>query len=758
MRWIGARGPLDRGDLDPDAACRATQAAAMTTLGARLLRQPGAMVGLGLLGLVVVPALAAPWLPLADPTLTMPAQRMLPVGSTGHPLGTDALGRDLLARLIWGARSSITVGVVATLVAALIGSLIGILAGFFGRVTDALLMRGVDVLMAFPYLLLALAIVAALGPGLGNAMLAIAAANVPFFARAVRGAVLGIRHQDYIDAARLAGHREWWIVIVEVLPNLIPTVLLLMTTTLGWMVLETAGLSFLGLGAQPPDADLGAMLGTGREFLTTYPRVAVLPGFVILILVVGINLFGDALRDLLDPRLRDRGRRLGPRRDDRRRDDRHTREEEHRRGGHHRRDAFEEERGDERHQGEQNADRTETDATEPANDSASATGSRPPLIAAKGLSVLVPSEGGAAAAVDRLDLQLRAGERVGMVGESGSGKSLTALALLGFAPPGGRLEGRVELDGVDLLPVDADALRDLRGRRIAYIPQAPSDALDPLLRVGYQLREAIQAHTSETSVNTGSGVGEERAAERASTQEGSGGRSEADPVQKAAVMVGLGDSRRNQSGADTSKRIETLLKKVGLDGVADIQRRFPHELSGGQSQRVAIAMALAHEPDLLIADEATTALDVTVQAEILALLERLSRGRDRSLLFVSHDLALVAGLCDRVLVLYAGRVVEDAPRERLLEKPAHPYTAALLACSPELGRPDKPLPAIPGQPPSPAESTWGAVAAGCRFAPRCPKAQPVCEQGEPALDELASGHRVRCLFPENDDARAEESR
>jgi peptide/nickel transport system permease protein len=642
------------------------------------------------------------------------------------------------------------------------------LAGFFGRVTDALLMRGVDVLMAFPYLLLALAIVAALGPGLGNAMLAIAAANVPFFARAVRGAVLDIRHQDYIDAARLAGHREWWIVIVEVLPNLIPTVLLLMTTTLGWMVLETAGLSFLGLGAQPPDADLGAMLGTGREFLTTYPRVAVLPGFVILILVVGINLFGDALRDLLDPRLRGRGRRLGPRRDDRRRDDRHrddrrrddrhTLEEGHRRGGHHRRDAFEEGQGDDRHEDEQRDHHAEAGAREPSHEGASATGSRPPLIAAKGLSVLVPSEGGAAAAVDRLDLQLQAGERVGMVGESGSGKSLTALALLGFAPPGGRLEGRVELEGLDLLPLDNDALRDLRGRRIAYIPQAPSDALDPLLRVGYQLREAIQAHTSETSVNTGSGVGEERAAERASTQEGSGGRSEADPVQKAAVMAGLGDSRRNQSGADTSKRIETLLKKVGLDGVADIQRRFPHELSGGQSQRVAIAMALAHEPDLLIADEATTALDVTVQAEILGLLERLSRGRDRSLLFVSHDLALVAGLCDRVLVLYAGRVVEDAPRERLLEAPAHPYTAALLACSPELGRPDKPLPAIPGQPPSPAESTWGAVAAGCRFAPRCPKAQPVCGQGEPALGELVSGHRVRCLFPENDDARAEEPR
>ncbi|MGB5737615.1 MAG: ABC transporter permease, partial [Thiohalocapsa sp.] len=276
---------------------------------ARLIRHRGGLTGLLLLALVLLPALAAPLLPLPDPARTAPAQRMLPAFSVGqvtgqrHLLGTDHLGRDLLSRLLWGARSSIGVGVLATLLATAVGGIIGIAAGWGGRLSDALLMRGVDVLMAFPYLLLALAIVAALGPGLNNAMLAIAVANVPFFARAVRGAVLEIRHQDYIAAARLAGHRGPWLVFGEVLPNLAPTVLVLMTTTLGWMVLETAGLSFLGLGAQPPRADLGSMLGEGREFLTTYPLVAVLPGLVILLLVVGINLLGDALRDLIDPRL-----------------------------------------------------------------------------------------------------------------------------------------------------------------------------------------------------------------------------------------------------------------------------------------------------------------------------------------------------------------------------------------------------------------------------------------------------------------------
>jgi peptide/nickel transport system permease protein len=316
------------------------------------------------------------------------------------------------------------------------------------------------------------------------------------------------------------------------------------------------------------------------------------------------------------------------------------------------------------------------------------------------LSVLLPHPEGPVAAVDRINLQLRPGERVGLVGESGSGKTLTALALLGFAPSGVRLRGEVRLDGTNLVGLNAPSLRALRGRRIAYVPQEPLHALDPLFRIGDQLAEAVGAH-------------------------------------------------RSDAAADAGGRIDALLAMVGLDRVADVQRRFPHELSGGQRQRVAIALALAHELDVLIADEATTALDVTVQAEILDLLEALSHGRDRALIFVSHDLALVARLCERVLVLYAGRVVEDGPLASVLSAPAHPYTAALLACSPELGRPDKPLPAIHGQPPSPAAATRGHAAAGCRFAPRCPKAQPPCRDDEPALDPVGEQHRARCLFPEN---------
>jgi len=271
----------------------------------RRLRGNGlTLFGLLLVATLVGVALAAPLLPLADPYATDLSHRLLPAGSPDHLLGTDQLGRDLLSRLVWGTRTSLGVGFFAVLVAALLGALIGLISGYFRGWADAVLMRGIDVLLAFPYLLLALAIVAALGPGLRNAMIAIAVVNIPFFARTVRGTVLGLVRRAFVDAARLSGAGHGAILFRELLPNVLPVVVIMMSTSLGWMILETAGLSFLGLGAQPPTADLGSMLGTSRELLTTAPRVAMLPGAVILILVVGINLLGDGLRDLLDPRLK----------------------------------------------------------------------------------------------------------------------------------------------------------------------------------------------------------------------------------------------------------------------------------------------------------------------------------------------------------------------------------------------------------------------------------------------------------------------
>ncbi|MFW6338719.1 MAG: ABC transporter permease, partial [Alkalispirochaetaceae bacterium] len=263
-----------------------------------------ATAGLIILLAVVLLVLAAPILNLPDPDVTKLDVRLLGIGSPGHPLGTDQLGRDILSRLLWGTRVSLAVGVSATAIAAAIGSLIGIFAAFYGGWLDNTLMRGIDMLMAFPYMLLALAIVAVLGPGLFNALIAISIVNIPFFARNVRGATVGLVRLEYVDAARLSGMNDFKILFTELLPNVLPVIFITISTTVGWMILETAGLSFLGLGAQPPRADLGSMLGEGRKLILTAPHVATLPGLVILVLVIGINLVGDGLRDILDPYLR----------------------------------------------------------------------------------------------------------------------------------------------------------------------------------------------------------------------------------------------------------------------------------------------------------------------------------------------------------------------------------------------------------------------------------------------------------------------
>ena len=269
----------------------------------RFARQRLAVTAAFVVGSIVVISLAAPVLPLPDPAATNLSGRLASPGSEGHILGTDLLGRDILSRLVWGTRTSLAVALGATLVAATVGTLLGLVAGYARGRTDWLVMRGVDLLMAFPYLLLALAIVAVLGPGLGNALAAIAIVNIPFFARTVRGATLGVAQRGFVDTARVNGRGPVGILFGQIFPHVLPIIVVTMTTTLGWMILETAGLSFLGLGAQQPQADLGSMLGDGRLLLLVKPHLALLPGVVIFVLVAGLNLVGDGLRDALDPRL-----------------------------------------------------------------------------------------------------------------------------------------------------------------------------------------------------------------------------------------------------------------------------------------------------------------------------------------------------------------------------------------------------------------------------------------------------------------------
>jgi peptide/nickel transport system permease protein len=265
--------------------------------------RPLLSVGLALVLLIVLLALLTPLLPLHDPNVTAPAQRLSPPGVNGYVLGSDQLGRDLLSRLLWGARVSITVAVIAAAVAFIVGGSIGIVSGFYGGALDNVLMRLIDILMAFPYVLLAIALVAALGPGLLNALIAIAVVNISFYARGVRSSVLVVRHMAFIEAARALGARDTRILIKEVMPSVVAPLLVFVTLNIGVLIVETAGLSFIGLGAQPPTADWGTMLADGRQFMMTAPHVAAIPGLAVLVLVWGLNMVGDGLRDMLDPTL-----------------------------------------------------------------------------------------------------------------------------------------------------------------------------------------------------------------------------------------------------------------------------------------------------------------------------------------------------------------------------------------------------------------------------------------------------------------------
>ena len=257
-----------------------------------------------LLAAVVIAAVAAPYLPLADPDAVDTANRLRPPLAPGHVLGTDEFGRDLLSRLVWGGRVSLTAGAGAAAAAMLVGVALGIAAGYYAGRVDTAIMRLTDVLMAFPYILLAVAIVAGLGPGLRNAMVAIAIVGFPIYTRLARGAVLSIRAREFVEAAHALGSPDRAILRRHVLPHLYSPVIVAFSLDVGAKILATSGLSFLGLGSQPPTADWGSMLATGRQFVILRPHVVLLPGLAIFAVVLSLNLIGDAVRDRLDPRTR----------------------------------------------------------------------------------------------------------------------------------------------------------------------------------------------------------------------------------------------------------------------------------------------------------------------------------------------------------------------------------------------------------------------------------------------------------------------
>jgi oligopeptide/dipeptide ABC transporter ATP-binding protein len=324
-----------------------------------------------------------------------------------------------------------------------------------------------------------------------------------------------------------------------------------------------------------------------------------------------------------------------------------------------------------------------------------AAGPPPQLVLdVKNLTVEFSSEDGPLRAVDEVSFQIRRGEIVGLVGESGAGKSLTSEAILGLIRrPPGRMAGEVWFGGRDLLTLDEAALARIRGKDIAMIFQNPGASLNPVFRVGDQMLEAMALHL---------------------------------PGGRAALK---------------ERAVETL-GRVGISSPRTRARDYPHQFSGGMAQRVMIGMGVSCTPSLLIADEPTTALDVTIQAQVLALIRQLARELGVAVLLVSHDLGIISQMCHRVLVMYAGRVVEEAPVATLFRAPAHPYTRGLIECLPRLDGNGR-LGAIGGMMPG-----LRALPSGCRFHPRCPIAEPRCSAESPALRSLASDRAAACHLAE----------
>ncbi len=319
-----------------------------------------------------------------------------------------------------------------------------------------------------------------------------------------------------------------------------------------------------------------------------------------------------------------------------------------------------------------------------------------PLLDVRGLRTHFFTRDGVVKAVDTIDLTVHRGEVLGLVGESGCGKSVTSLSIMGLVPPPGRVEGEVNFDGRNLLDLNRRQLAALRGDRVSMIFQQPTSSLNPVYRVGAQIREVFTLHRD---------------------------------MKKAAA---------DQAAIE-------MLRSVGIPDPQRRARAFPHEFSGGMAQRVMIAMALALQPELLIADEPTTALDVTIQAQILELMKTLQRDLNTAIILITHDLGVVAEMADRVAVMYAGEIVEMAPVSELFTHPQHPYTKGLIGSIPVLGQTKETLDVIPGNVPNLVD-----LPAGCRFADRCQvrveNEMSICTERRPELVEVNANHQARCWY------------
>jgi peptide/nickel transport system permease protein len=621
-----------------------------------LLRDPRGAAALAVLAVIVAGCALAPVI-APDPRDASDFTHELSGPAGAHWLGTDELGRDILTRLLYGGQVTLLAAALAAVIAVAIGTVLGIAGGYLRGRTDRVLAFWGDLLLTIPVLVILIVVVSVFPSSLYPAMLPLGLLLSAAPMRVIRSVTMTVREDLYIAAARVSGLSHWQIMRRHVLPRVYGPIVVQATLAASVAVMLASGLAFLGFGVQVPAPSWGTMVAEAASQYQQQPWFLVPTGGIIALTVLSLGLLGDALRDAVTGQWTGRapGRLTVAR---------------------------------------QPAAAPPAPAPTPASSRTSAAApSTPPLLAVRGLRVTVPGADGGTVLVSGMSFDLLPGRTLGLVGESGCGKSVTARALLGVAPPGGRIEGSIRLRGLDteLAGARETQWQPVRGRRIAFVGQEPMSGLDPAQTVGGALSEVIRRYR---------GCGRKQAAQRA----------------------------------------VALLARVRLDDPGRVAKLYPHQISGGMAQRVTIARALAGDPEIIVADEPTTALDVTIQAEILALLHSLQLTSEIAVLLVTHDWGVVAGLADDVLVMYAGQAVERAAADEVFCAPRHPYTEALLRSDPHATLPGRELPVIAGTVPPPGQ--WPA---GCRFAGRCQYVTAECTAAEPALAEAAPGHDARCI-------------
>ena len=625
-----------------------------------------ARIALATLVLVCLAAVFAPLLAQFSPLATgLTAGPAAPDAT--HWFGTDRQGRDIFARLMYGARYSLVIGLMATAVALVAASVLGAIAATAGTWTSEILMRVLDMIMSFPGIALAVVFVSVFGQSLTVLVLTIAFLYTPQLTRVIRANIIGQYGEDYVAAIRVMGASTPRILMRHVARNCLAPILVFATILVADAIVFEASLSFIQAGVPDPEPSWGNVMAAGRQLVMSgnwWPTL--FAGLLITVTVLALNILAEGMTDAM----------AAPRAA-----------------------ASVSVALAQARQAEAPVARDDTTPVVPLedrlaelrrvelarNDRKVLAGDPAPLLEVKNLSIGFPRHG-IVDVVENLSFSVRPGETVALVGESGCGKSITSLAIMGLLTPKAQTKGQILFEGRDLLAMTPKERDALRGKGIAMIYQDALSSLNPAMLIRAQM----------------------------------------------AQLTSRGGTRK----------AEDLLELVGLDPQRTLDS-YPHELSGGQRQRVLIAMALTRDPKLVIADEPTTALDVTVQKQVVELLDRLRQELGFAMIFVSHDLALVAEIAHRVVVMYAGQMVEQGTVREVLSQPVHDYTRGLLGAVLSIEAGAARLHQIKGTVPSPVDFPKGD-----RFAPR--STDPARNAGvTPVIRQIAGTQHFHAAHPED---------